>query len=226
MTSDRLSSALSDIDATGLFGLVRYRLDEAEAGVTLTVNVDERPNDRVGVGVRYDDDRRAALLFTATLHNRGRYGSVTRLDLRVGEETRARIAYQRRHGVTGRFEGGTSVSWSQGRLLLPGAVREETGIDLTTISSFLGLVGERTTFFGIELSGEWATTGELAGARRPPRLGRGTLRSRVAGPYRLPHERDRCAHEVGAGCVGPRERGKLSPVLSARRGSMCRSAID
>ncbi|NIT88253.1 MAG: hypothetical protein GWN82_15490, partial [Gemmatimonadetes bacterium] len=80
------------IEATGLFGHVRYRLDRAEGGVLLVVRVQERPQDRLGVGLRFDDERRAALLFTTTLHNLVRYGSVTRFDLRVGEEIRARVA--------------------------------------------------------------------------------------------------------------------------------------
>ncbi len=153
----RLASRLSDLDATGLFGLVRYRLDAAEGGVALTVHVQERPNDRVGIGLRYDDERRAALLFTTTLHNLIRYGSVTRFDLRVGEETRVRASYIRRHGVTGRFEGGTSVSWSQGEILLPGVSPQATGFELTNASTFLGIVGGRTTFLGVGLTGEWAT---------------------------------------------------------------------
>jgi len=166
VSASTLSSRLSDIDATGLFGMVRYRLDRpppagdaapGASGVVVTVNVEERPKDRVGVGVRYDDQRRAALLFTGTLHNLVRYGSVTRLDLRVGEETRARIAYLRRHGITGRFEGGTTVSWSQSELRLPGPVRPVSSVELATVTTSLGLVGERTTFFGLEATGELAT---------------------------------------------------------------------
>jgi outer membrane protein assembly factor BamA len=156
VSPDRLAARLSDIDATGLFGLVRYRLDREREGVVLTVRVQERPKDRFGIGLRYDDERRAALLFTTTVHNLVRYGSVTRLDLRVGEETWASASYIRRHGITGRFEGGTTVRWSQSELRLPGPTRETSGLDLTTVTSSLGLVGGRTTFFGVELTGEWS----------------------------------------------------------------------
>ncbi|MEM7414846.1 MAG: patatin-like phospholipase family protein [Gemmatimonadota bacterium] len=165
VTSDQLSDRLADIDATGLFGLVRYRMDRRGDGVALTVEVEEDPRDRFGIGIRYDDEYRAALLFSTTLHNRVRYGSVTRVDLRVGEETQASLAYLRRHGVTGRYEGGTSVSWSQGRLLLPstglpvlGPRREEIGIELSRVASWLGIVGGRTSFIGLEAEAEWAVT--------------------------------------------------------------------
>ena len=97
-----------------------------------------------------------------TLHNLVRYGSVTRFDLRVGEETRIGASYVRRHGVTGRLEGGTSVSWSQGEIRLSGAGRQLAGFELTNASTFLGLVGGRTTFLGVGLTGEW-TTANLAG---------------------------------------------------------------
>lgn len=165
VSSAQLAARLSDIDATGLFGMVRYRLDRsAEAPtdsidtVEVTVLVQERAKDRFGVGLRYDDDRRAALLFTTTLHNMLRYGSVTRFDLRVGEETRARVSYLRRHGITGRFEGGNTLAWSQSRIRLPGPARLVAEHELTTWTSFLGLVGERTTFFGGELHAELAVT--------------------------------------------------------------------
>lgn len=165
VTPLQLADRIADIDATGLFGLVRYRMDDTGDGVSLTVQVEERPADRFGLGIRYDDEFRAALLFSTTLHNKIRYGSVTRLDLRVGEETQASIAYLRRHGVTGRYEGGTSGSWSQGRILLPptsigtlGPRREEVGIELARVATWLGLVGGRASFVGLEAEGEWAAT--------------------------------------------------------------------
>lgn len=162
VSAEQLADRLANIDATGLFGLVRYRLDAANDGVSITVRAVELPDDRFGIGVRYDDEFRAALLFSTTLHNRVRYGSVTRIDLRVGEETRASLAYLRRHGVTGRFEGGTTLSWSQGRLLrprtvvtAPGALREEVDLEISSLVTSLGLVGGRASFLGVEAAGEW-----------------------------------------------------------------------
>lgn len=157
---DELGSRLRDIEATGLFDVVRYRLDASEAGdgSMLSVDVQERPRDRVGVGIRYDDQRRAALLFTATLHNLIRYGSVSRFDLRIGEETRIGATYLRRRGVTGRFEGGSSLNWSQARLKLPGPTRELGQYELLSASAFLGLVAGRSLFFGVEVLGERSAT--------------------------------------------------------------------
>lgn len=154
VSAELLSSHLRDIDATGLFGLVRYRLERSAGGVDLTVHVQERPKDRLGVGLRYDEDRRAALLFTTTLHNLIGYGSVTRLDLRVGEETRARVAYLRRYGVTGRFEQRYVLSWSESDIRLPGPARPTAGFGISALSGTVGLLGERTTFLGLEATAE------------------------------------------------------------------------
>jgi NTE family protein len=152
--ADRLDERLRRLESTGLFGLTRYRLDDAPGGLRLTVTVEERPRDRAGLGIRYDDQRRAALLFTATLHNLLRYGSVTRVDLRVGEETQARVSYLRRYGVTGRFQGGLSLGWSEGELH-PGDMAP-TGIELTRLSTTSGLLFGQSTFLGVEVAGEWA----------------------------------------------------------------------
>jgi len=157
---DELGSRLRDIEATGLFDVARYRLDASESGdgSVLRVDVKERPRDRVGVGIRYDDQRRAALLFTGTLHNLIRYGSVSRFDLRVGEEIRISGAYLRRHGVTGRFEGGSSVSWSQARVKLPGVVPQLAQYEILSASGFLGFVAGRSSFLGVEVTGERSVT--------------------------------------------------------------------
>lgn len=161
VTPSDLAYRLSDLDATGLFGLVRYRLDPSGEALTLTVHVQERAQDRLGVGLRYDDERRAALLFSTTLHNVLRYGSVTRLDLRVGEETRAAISYLRHQGVTGRLELGTTLSWSQGSLRLPGTIPSSTDLDINALSAGLGLVAGRSTSLGFEAMGELSAA-ELA----------------------------------------------------------------
>lgn len=151
-----MEAHLVDLDATGLFRLVRYRLDRAEDGVNLVVSVEERPRDRLGVGLRYDDEYRAALLFNATLHNALVYGSVTRFDLRVGEETKIGAALSRRRGVTGRVGVGVAAHWSQGELELPATLGGRTSVELWTGTLSLGLAASRGTALSLELTGEHA----------------------------------------------------------------------
>ena len=150
-----MESRLGDLDATGLFGLVRYRLDRDDSGdAALTVAVQERPRDRLGVGLRYDDERRAALLFTASVHNLLRYGSLTRVDLRVGEETQVGLAFSHRRGVTGHLGTGLAARWSQAPLHLSPEEGGRATLEVARVSASLGLAAGRATALGIEAIGE------------------------------------------------------------------------
>lgn len=151
-----MRSRLGDLDATGLFRLVRYRLDRPGTGpgANLVVTVEERARDRLRVGLRYDDEYRAALLFSATLHNHLLYGSVTRFDLRVGEETRFGATLTRRRGVTGKLGVGLSAHWSQGELELPPALGGREGLELATAVLSFGLAATRGTALTLEATAE------------------------------------------------------------------------
>lgn len=158
---DQMEARLADLESTGQFGLVRYRLDGPPDGAALTVTVEERPRDRLGVGLRYDDERRAALLFTALVHNRVGYGSVTRLDLRVGEETQVGGSIRWRRGFTGRLGGGSALSWSQAPIALPGVSGVRTTLDITTAVASFGLAAARTMYLGVELTAERTRSSSL-----------------------------------------------------------------
>jgi len=156
-----LEDRIRSLDATGLFRLVRYRLDRAAGGVVLTVDVEERPRDRLGLGVRYDDERRAALLFAATGHNVFGYGSVTRLDLRLGEETRVGASVARRRGVTGGVGIGVEAQWSQAPLTLAPEEGGRVGVEITSGSAFFQLAAGRGSTLGLQVGAE-RSTGEAA----------------------------------------------------------------
>ena len=130
---EQMEDRLGDLDATGLFGLVRYRL---------------------GVGLRYDDERRAALLFTASVHNLMRYGSLTRVDLRVGEETEIGLSFNRRRGVTGGFGVGLAARWSQAPLSLSPEEGGRVDVEVTRASLSLGLGAGRATYLALEAGAE------------------------------------------------------------------------
>lgn len=154
---ERMEARLADLESTGLFALARYRLDPQGDGVALTVTVEERARDRLGVGLRYDDERRAALLFTATLHHLLTHGSVSRIDLRVGEESHVAFSLRRRRGLTGRLGVGVDARWSQGTLSLPASEGGSTDIDILSGSVSLGLAAARTAYLGLEFAGEWTS---------------------------------------------------------------------
>jgi NTE family protein len=151
---DQMETSLAGLETSGQFGMIRYRLDEQDGGAALTVTVEERPRDRLGVGLRYDDERRAALLFNATVHNWVGHGSITRLDLRVGEETQIGASIRWRRGLTGRLGGGVAARWSQAPLVLPAPLGGRTTLGITTAIVSLGLSPSRPSYLGVEMTGE------------------------------------------------------------------------
>jgi NTE family protein len=150
ISRDQMEDRLSDIENTDLFGLVRYRLDAADGAAVVTVSVVERARDRLALGLRYDDERRAALLFSATLHNVLTHGAVARVDLRLGEETQIGASLQRRRGVTGRLGAAMAARWSQAPLALPAALGGPQDLETWTGAVSLGLAVYRDLFVGVE----------------------------------------------------------------------------
>ena len=163
VTREGMRSSLEDLEATGLFRLVRYRLDPSAdgPGANLVLTVEEGARDRLGLGVRYDDEYRAALLFSATLHSRVLHGSITRFDLRVGEETRLYAELSRRRGITGRFGVWVDGSWSQSELRLPQTQGVRRNVEVLNGGVALGLAATRGTSLSLELDVERAELAEV-----------------------------------------------------------------
>ena len=158
VTRDDIDAGVRDLYATDLFRLVRYRIDDVGGESVLSVDLQERSQDRLGLGFRYDDRRRSALLFTAMLHNRIRYGSATRLDVRLGEEMQLRGTYLSGRGVTRRFSVGGVVSWSQAPLDLyrEGQRVARADLGIFSVTTVVGLTVGRATFAALEVRGERA----------------------------------------------------------------------
>lgn len=158
VTRDRMDAAVRDLYATGLFDLVRYRLDEEGGYGMLHLTVRKRAGDRAGLGFRYDTSRRAALLFTATLYNRIQYGSVARLDVRLGEDSQVAGTFLSGRGVTRRLSLGGWMGWSRVAFRIPaegGGVLEER-VDLVSVAGLGGMVVGRTGVVALEVTGEHA----------------------------------------------------------------------
>ena len=163
VSRDQMEDRLSDIESTDLFGLVRYRLDSVGDAAVLTVSVVERARDRLALGLRYDDERRAALLFTATAHNVLLHGTVARLDMRLGLETQISASVHRRRGITGRLGAGVGARWSQAPLVLPAADGGRQDLEIWTGTLALGLAVYRDLYVGVEGRAE-ATRAESGAA--------------------------------------------------------------
>jgi NTE family protein len=158
VTAARLDDVLEDLAATGLVGPVRYRLERFGAGAELVLQSRGRGRDRVGLGFRYDDRQRAALLFTATLFDRIQYGSATRLDLRLGEELQMRASYLSGRAVTGTASLGAELGWTQSPLDLydNGLRTARAELEVASAALLFGLAADRASIAAVELRGERA----------------------------------------------------------------------
>jgi NTE family protein len=158
VSAERLDAVLEDLAATGLVGPVRYRIDPLGGGAELQLTTRGGGRDRVGLGFRYDDRQRAALLFTATLFDRIQYGSATRLDLRLGEELQVRGSYLSGRAVTGNVSVGAEVGWTQSPLdLYEGDLRiARAEVEVSSAALLLGLSADRASIAALEIRGERA----------------------------------------------------------------------
>lgn len=158
ITSSRMDAAVRDLHATDLFHSVRYRLDQTDGQVVLTVQAQPRTRDRVGLGFRSDEIRRSALLFSATLHNRFGYGSTLRVDARLGEEMQFRGTVFSVRGGTRRLNLGGTVSWTQSPLdsYRDGQRVGRTNLKVASATGVVGIAPSRSTLLALELRGERA----------------------------------------------------------------------
>ncbi|MGQ0714651.1 MAG: patatin-like phospholipase family protein [Gemmatimonadaceae bacterium] len=148
--------ALSRLSATNLFARVTYRLDVTEADTIAVIEVEAQPQDQIGLGFRYDDHRKAALLFTGTLHNRLQYGSTLDVDLRLGEPTQFGASYLAGRGIVSDVNMGAEARYT--RALLDLFEGGERVADIRThVASLAGVVGRtisRTTVAGLRIGVE------------------------------------------------------------------------
>ena len=144
----RMDEGLAAIQATELFQAVTYGIREvvgSEADLEVTLAPAQR--DRVGVGLRYDSEYQASLLFTASLPNRLGYGSSTRLEVRLGDEKRVAATHLRGRGVTSPLGLGVALGYVQARF-------PERGVELFHLSGRAELIQGRIGVVGLELSAE------------------------------------------------------------------------
>ena len=153
LTAEALQSAVRRVVSTGAFALVTTRIDapgDSGAAVpTLVVTATPAEGDRLGVGFRYDTDYDAALLFTLGLRDVGTFGSLARLDVRLGEQTQLQAGY------VARVSPGVSVAAQAGYNAVP--VQFFDGGDRARASSTLDVVAARLlggpVLFGDVLTG-------------------------------------------------------------------------
>ncbi|MDT8340857.1 MAG: patatin-like phospholipase family protein [Longimicrobiales bacterium] len=109
-----LDRAMAALQATELYQGVGYRLiPGAEGEVDLEVELRPAQRDRLGMGFRFDDQYKAAVLLSATLLSRLGYGSSTRLDARLGDAIEVRLTHQSGRGITSALGLGFSAGFTR-----------------------------------------------------------------------------------------------------------------
>lgn len=110
VTAEDLDAALERLYRTGAFDHVSYRIDEARPA-TLLVDASAREAGALGFGFRYDSRFKASLLFDATLHSVGRFGSTTHVAIRLGEQFELSGQHLFRAGVGSRWITGLTAAY-------------------------------------------------------------------------------------------------------------------
>lgn len=157
---DALADALDRLYASHEFDPVGYVLEAApDTGARMVLQTGAGGGSTLGIGARYEGAYKASLLFTATLQDRLGTGSVTMLDVRLGEQLRAAGIYARRLGT-----------------LTPWALRFRAGYDRVPMDLYTD--GQRTEAGRFHILGGSALVGVAAGTA-------GLVGARVLGEHAI-----------------------------------------
>ncbi len=175
ITPQHVERAVERVFATGLFAMVRYRLESRAGGTTVLVVVfDDRSRDALGFGFRYESRYKGSVFFGATVYNLLRQGSTARVDLRMGEQAHVAAHYVYRFGPQYRFTTGLGASYSR----VPfdfyrlGDRIGSRRVDVLNLTARAGFDIGRSVVVGVEVNGEHArgdATGIAAGGDTPHR---------------------------------------------------------
>ena len=151
----RLSAALEETYASGLFETVTYSLAAEDSGAVLLVSAPADDADRVGFGFRYDDRYNAALLFDARIQHLLGFASTGTLSLRLGEQTRVALDMTRRRTLGSKWVVGTGASFVSTPVdIFEGRRRSaEATLRVASAGVTLGVAG-RTGGVGVHFKGE------------------------------------------------------------------------
>jgi NTE family protein len=164
VTPEQLDAAVQRSYATDLFDQVHYRLDARGNDTVVVVTATARRQDRVGLGLRYDDVYGTSLLITARLRNRVGFGSVSDLNLRLGDQLRLALQHVNVGGTRPLFAG-AGVSFVRTPVPLYTGDRKIAAehFDVLTATALAGLLlGDRGAV-GVEVKEEHARSATNSG---------------------------------------------------------------
>lgn len=162
VTREEVDEAIGSAYSSGLFASVTYRLDAVHRGDSvvsiLAVRLEEEKRDRLGFSFRYETRYKASILMSTTLRNLLQYGSVTRLDMRLGQQIQLGGQYFRRSGPGNALSLGARAEWSEVPLdfFEDGRRVAEVKVDVVNLSGFVGMALGNTALAGVIVKGEYA----------------------------------------------------------------------
>ena len=160
VTPAKLEDALARLYGSGHFERVTYAIVPNAGGASsdIVVDVTPRNEDAFGVGLRYDSERQAALLFSAALHDRLHYGSTAQLDVRLGEQLQFDGQYVFDETPTLHAERRFRVTYLRTPLRLYDGGRSiaEERLHISSVSATVGHTLSTNAAVALEAKGEYA----------------------------------------------------------------------
>lgn len=95
---DKISSAIDRAYASQYFDMITYKLEPVEDGIRLVVRLVEKDYGLVRMGIHYDNDFEASLLFNADFRNLLINGSKLSIDVGLGRNPRLSLLYYLNRG--------------------------------------------------------------------------------------------------------------------------------
>jgi NTE family protein len=158
---EAVAEAMDRLHASGDFDRVAYVLEPtADSGARIVVRTGGPGQSTLGLGARYEGKYKASLLFTGNLHDRLGVGSLTTVDLRLGEQLRVAGGHQRRLGTLTPWAFAAQAGYDRVPvdLYADGVRTAEARMHVFDASAFLGVAGGTAGLLGVVARGEHART--------------------------------------------------------------------
>jgi NTE family protein len=158
---DDVAEAMDRLHAAGDFDRVAYVLEPTtDSGARIVVRTGSAGPSTLGIGARYEGKYKASLLFTGGLHDRLGVGSLTTVDLRLGEQLRVTGGYQRRLGTLTPWALAARAGYDRVPVdLYADSVRiAEARMHVFDASGFFGVAAGTSGLLGVVARGEHART--------------------------------------------------------------------
>jgi len=164
---EQIAEAMDRLHAAGDFDRIAYVLEPTvDSSARMVVRTGGTGPSTLGIGARYEGKYKASLLFTGSLHDRFGVGSLTTLDLRLGEQLRVAGGYQRRLGTLTPWAFAAQAGYERVPvdLYTDSVLTAAARMHVVDGSAFFGIAGGTAALMGVMVQGVYARTVITTGA--------------------------------------------------------------